>query len=315
MWSSSKKAPFPRARKASQVGMVVVTALALGSFNADAQQKSSAMDTAAAPIARMPATAVSQSGTVRIQLVREAAISAAMRTALAKQSEYINRLLDTHARQLDDAYDFGSLMLTDSVVPPVIRKVERVTEQSGDVLQYSAMQFKIIRQASFATRAPTWRTYLPIPIWVDLGSTHPSLLPTNSEEKVAAQDGLNKGWTAGSEQANAMFFKGLTRLQNDWVGMLVYHALLKANMVTAPIVNRQNTAVSGGSDSMTVDQSTYRIEAKPVFNPNISQWLALLDTSGTASLLESAVKTPDREAARASMAVPSFNDLMQTWSK
>lgn len=251
-------------------------------------------------------------GTLRVQLVREAAMSAAMRASLARQSEYINKMLDENARLLDDTYDFPSVMLPNSVTPPVIRKIERVTEQSGDVLRYSAAQFQIVKQAAFTTRPPTWRTYLPIPIWSDVGTTHPSLLPVNAEEKAAAQEGLSKGWAAGVGQANAMFMKGLTRLQNDWEGMTTYHALLKLNMVTAPIVNRQDMAVSGSSDSLVVDQSTYRIEAKPVFNPNISQWLALLDTTGASSFLE-ATKPKEAESTRAAVAAPSLNELMHTW--
>ncbi len=261
---------------------------------------------AAAPGARSAVT-------LRIQLVREAAMSAAMRAALAKQSEYINKLLDTHGRLLDDTYDFSTLMLPNNVVPPVIRKLERVTEQSGDVLRYSAAQFQIVRQASFATRPPTWRIYLPIPIWSDLGNTHPTLLPVTSEETAAAQDGVNKGWQAGIDQANGMFFKGLTRLQNDWIGMNTYHALLKSNMVTLPIVNRQDTAVSGTADSMVVDQSTYRIEAKPVFNANISKWLALLDSTGASSFLADAMKARENDAARAAVTAPTLLELQKTW--
>lgn len=252
--------------------------------------------------------------TLRLKLVREAAMSAAMRASLAKQSEYINKLLDTHARLLDDTYDFPALMLANNVVPPVVRKIERVTEQDGDVLRYSALQFQIVKQAAFATRAPTWRQYLPIPIWADLGTTHPSLLPTNSAETDAARQGIEQGWRAGFEQANGMFYKGLTRLQNDWLGMNTYHALLKSNMVTAPIINRQDVPISGDAASMIVDESTYRIEAKPVFNPSLSQWLALVDKSSTTKIFEDISKPSEAEDARSKIAVPSMSDLMKSWN-
>lgn len=252
--------------------------------------------------------------TLRLKLVREAAMSAAMRASLAKQSEHINKLLDKHARLLDDTYDFPALMLPNNVVPPVVRKIERVTEQEGDVLRYSALQFQIVRQASFATRAPTWRQYLPIPVWNDLGTTHPSLMPANAAETEAARQGIEQGWRAGIEQANGMFFKGLTRLQNDWLGMNTYHALLKSNMVTAPVINRQDIPISGDASSMTVDESTYRIEAKPVFNPSLTQWLALVDKSSTTRIFEEINKPTEAENQRAQVAVPSLTDLMKTWN-
>lgn len=251
--------------------------------------------------------------TLRLKLVKEAAISAAMRASLAKQSEFINKLLDSNARLLDDTYDFPALMLPDNVVPPVVRKIERETEQEGDLLRYSAVRFQIVRQAGFATRAPTWRQYLPLPIWSDLGTTHPSLLPTNSDEKEAARIGIEQGWRAGIEQANAMFFKGLTRLQNDWLGMNTYHALLKSNMVSRPIINRRDVPISGDSTQMVVDESTYRIEAKPVFNPSMSSWLALVDKSSTTSIFEDISKPTEAELAKAKLAVPSRDELMQSW--
>lgn len=293
------------ARAIAAAALTFVTGLAL------AQQAPNAPGAATreAPSNVLPASNIP----LRNQLVRDAALSAAMRASLAKQSEYINKLLDEYARLLDDTYDFPSLMLPNNVIPPVIRKVEKITEQSGDVLKYSAAQFQIVRQASFATRPPTWRTYLPIPVWSDLGTTHVSLMPTNSQEQTAAQEGLDKGWRAGITQANAMFFKGLTRLENDWLGMNTYHALLKMNMVTQPIVNRQDVAVSGSSDSLIVDQSTYKIEARPVFNPNMAQWLALLDTTGTASLMETALKTKEADSGRVTVAAPSLQEMMRTW--
>lgn len=277
-------------------------------FSAQAQQAPST-----APPSSTPSQATEPSPNLRAKMVKEAAMSAAMRASLAKQSEYINKLLDAQARLLDDAYDFPSLMLPNSVVPPVIRRMERVTEQEGDILRYSAYQFQIVKQAAFATRSPTWRTYLPLPIWNDLGTTHPSLMPANSAEAEAARQGIEQGWKAGIEQANQMFFKGLTRLQNDWLGMNTYHALLKSGMVTAPIINRQDTPISGDGSNMIVDESMYRIEAKPVFNPSLTQWLALVDVSGTSKIFEE-VKPSAAEQERVKVSAPSMSELMQSWS-
>lgn len=266
------------------------------------------------PAASQSVSAEEKPATLRLKMVREAAMSAAMRAGLAKQTEHINKLLDTYGRLLDDAYDFPSLMLPNNVVPPVIRKIERVTEQQGDVLRYSSMQFQIVRQASFATRAPTWRTYLPLPLWTDLGTTHPSLMPANSDESAVAKSGIEVGWKAGVEQANQMFFKGLTRLQNDYMGMNTYHALLKSGMVTEPIVRRHDVPISGDASKMIVDESTYRIEAKPVFNPNLSQWLALVDKSSASKIFEEISKPSDAEAARVKASAPSMGELLKSWT-
>ena len=266
------------------------------------------------PIIKAPqAQTVRSAATLRMQVVQEAAMSESMRASLTKQSEVINKLLEENGRLLDDVYDFGSLMIGNSVMPPVIRKVEKITEQSGDMLRYSAAQFQIVKQAAFATRAPTWRTYLPIPIFSENVLTHPSLKPANDAERESARQGVDRGWKSGIDQANGMFLKGLTRLQNDYLGMMTYHALLRSNMVTAPVINRKDTAVSGNAESLTIDQSTYKIEAKPVFNPNLSSWLAIIDASSGAAL-ETAAKITSAESARASVATRSRNDLMRAWT-
>lgn len=254
---------------------------------------------------------ISSSEPVRVRMVRDAAMSAAMRAGLTRQSIVINKMLDDNARYLDDIYDFSSLMLPHNVVPPVIRRVDNITEQEGDVLRYSAVRFRIVKQAGFATRAPSWRTYLKVPVWNDAPMTHQELMPKNSEERKAAIEGLNKGWEAGAKQANDMFFKGLTRLDNDFLGMATYHALLKSNMVTLPKILRTDVPVVGDGSSMTLDQSTYTIETKPVFNPQMMSWLALIDGNSEYSLMQENISKAESERVNAS--IPTLEDLQKTW--
>lgn len=247
---------------------------------------------------------------LRTRMVRDAAMSAAMRAGLARQSQVINQMLEENGRYLDDVYDFAGIMLPHNVVPPVIRRVERVTEQEADVLRYTALRFRITKQASFSTRAPTWRTYLQVPVWDDLGSTHPSLLPQNSEEEAAAKLGLREGWAAGEKQANDMFMRGLVRLQNDYLGMLNYHALLKSQMVTLPRVLRQDVPVVGDASTMALDQSTYKIESKPAFNARMMDWSALIDKAGSTDFF---TRTASSDENKRVFVAPSLSELETQW--
>lgn len=247
---------------------------------------------------------------LRTRMVRDAAMSAAMRAGLARQSQVINQMLDENGRYLDDVYDFGGIMLSHNVVPPVVRRIERVTEQEADVLRYTALRFRITKQAAFSTRAPTWRTYLTVPVWDDLGSTHQSLLPQNSEEEAAAKQGLREGWAAGEKQANDMFMRGLVRLQNDYLGMLNYHALLKSGMVTLPRVLRKDVPVVGDASTMALDQSTYQIESKPSFNPRMMDWSALIDKAGSSDFFTKTL-SPDEE--KRVFVAPSLDELEARW--
>ena len=251
-------------------------------------------------------------GSLRPKMVREAAMSAGMRAGLAKQAETINKMLDKNGRYLDDIYAFSTLMLPDNVAPPVVRRVDNLTEQEGDLLRFSTVKFRIVKQARFTTKAPTWREYLTVPVWDNAGRTHPSLLPKNGEEERAAKDGLDQGWRAGQEQANQMFYLGLERLQNDYLGMVTYHALLKSKMITLPRVLRNDIPVSGDGNSMTVDQVTYALSSKPVFNPQMMDWLALVDASAASNFLVKQDLT-DQERKRQT-AAPTYEELKAQWN-
>lgn len=252
-----------------------------------------------------------KSEAIRTRMVRDAAMSAAMRAGLANHSVVINKLLASNARFLDDIWDFSSFMLENNVVPPVIRRAERITEQEGDVLRFSAVRFRIVRQAYFATRAPSWRQYLMIPVWEDLGKTHESLMPQSSEERNAAREGIEIGWAAGEKQANDMFYKGLTKLENDFMGMATYHALLKSNMVTLPKVLRKDIPIVGDGSSMTLDQSTYTIESRPVFNPRMMSWVALIEGNKGSAIFGDSLTPSERD--RLNVSAPGIGDLRKMW--
>lgn len=251
------------------------------------------------------------SDNIRIGLVRDAAMSVAMRAGLAKQSVAINQMLSRIGGHLDQIYDFNALMLEHGMIPPVIRRLERITEQEGDILRYSNIRFRIVKQAQFTTRPPTWRTYLTIPLWSDNSRIVGDLMPKNSAERKAASDGLKKGWDAGAKQANDMFFKGLTRLENDYLGMATYHALLKSNMVTLPNVLRKDVPVIGDGNTMTIDQSTYSFKMKPAFNPRMMQWVALIDGNSSSSLLSAEEDKIDSK--RVDAGVMGFDELRNSW--
>lgn len=247
---------------------------------------------------------------LRIRMVREAAMSAAMRAGLAKQGERINKMLMENQRNLDDIFDFSSLMLPNNVVPPRIRYVENIVEQQGGQMRNTKFRLEVVQQAHFSTRAPTWRTYLTIPVWSDLGSTHQALLPQNSDEVSAAQRGLQEGWEAGERQANEMFMRGLNRLHNDLMQMFTYHAALKVQMVSMPIINRKDVPVTGDGNVMSVDQSTYSIESLPSFNPKMIDWLAVIDSNPSLKSIQSPVSAAEQDRVRT---VPDIQDLRAIW--
>jgi len=250
----------------------------------------------------------------RLSAVKEAAMSVAMRTALADESERINNTIVDSARMLDEVYDFGSLMLQGNIIPPIIQRADAVTETSqDDILQYTGRIFRIKTQPRFATRAPSWRSYLIQPVFTDIAKPHPALLPQNDEERAAWVQGIAAGWDAGASQAHAIYVRGAYRLQADLLGMMTYHWLLRSNMVTQPIVTNQSKALIGDATTLAIDQITYRIEAKPVFNGNMNEWIPYLNAPDPSmadkQIMEAATRRVSLNSIRSVR--PSRQSLMQ----
>lgn len=241
---------------------------------------------------------IPQRQATRLSMVKEAAISYAMRVALAEESEKINAIVKENERQLDEVYDFGSLMIRGNIIPPVIQRADSVSETNQDeLLQYTGRVFKIKRQPRFATRAPTWRTYLLQPTFVLVTKPPAGLLPQNDKEKIAWAQGVVIGWEAGASQAHAIFLRNSYRLQSDFLGMINYHLLLKANMVTEPIVTTTSKALSGDNASLNIDQVNYKIEAKPVFNPNMNSWIPYISTPDESHTMTMALQAANKPTA------------------
>lgn len=282
------------------VGLIlcILSAFAISNSHAQTPPATNTRDVLMEGKVRPQPVDVKERQATRFSALREVAMSVAMRSALADESDNISTMLGSLARLYDEAYDFGSLMLQGNIVPPVIQRADNVTETAGsDLLQYTGRVYKIKAQPFFATRPPTWRTYLIQPSFADVGGLNPALLPQNNEELRVWRDGVATGWDAGVAQARAIFVRNLYRLQSDFMGMMTYHWLAKANMVTPPIVSNVSKPLVGDATSLALDQVSYRIEAKPVFNPNMAEWVPFLNapdpTQAERQILEIATPKPN----------------------
>lgn len=94
---------------------------------------------------------------LRFDMLRETGLSIGARQALAWRAKQINVMLDEQAAELAQIFNFNAVMLPDNVIPPVlIENLGAVNMESPYVIRIADRNYRIIKQASFVTVAPTW---------------------------------------------------------------------------------------------------------------------------------------------------------------
>ena len=103
-------------------------------------------------------------GPIRAQILARAARGVGIRLGLPKRPRASTpRSRHAYAVQLDARYDFRTVMIGQSLVPPVITEIRRVGERGGDRLLYLTLgAFEIVKPARLTLSPPTWRDYLRV---------------------------------------------------------------------------------------------------------------------------------------------------------
>lgn len=209
---------------------------------------------------------------MRTQALRETALSVGARGGLAWRAKEINCILLSFEKLLVRVFNFNSIMLDKSVLPPVLIEGRNTLKLTGtDVIRIADRNFQILHQAKFVTAPPTWREYL----WLGYGAPEipdRSLLPRNQAERLVWKRYIDEGWRAGIQQANAIFRENIGRLKRDFEGMIRYRTLLAQNMVSPPFVAELDLGVTGGCDDMTVNDRVLRITAFPCLQVDSKSW-------------------------------------------
>ncbi|MFN7096542.1 MAG: type IV secretion system DotC family protein [Gammaproteobacteria bacterium] len=209
---------------------------------------------------------------IRLQALKDTALSVGAQGALAARSKDIDAMLAKDSRYLDRVFNFNALMLPNDVLPPVLLEGDN-TENLADstTIRISDKMYTIAQQAKFVSVPPTWHDYLwmsfPKPDAPDM-----SMLPKNKSEIAVWQKGIALGWKQGSEQANNIFADNVARLKRDYNGMILYHELVDQNMISVPFVASTNLGVTGGGNAMSVNDQVQRLTNLPTLNPNSQYW-------------------------------------------
>lgn len=210
---------------------------------------------------------------VRYNAIRETAITYGAQAGLARRTFDNLQRLERHARDLDVTYNFQALLVEGNVVPPVLTETSDVYDQSSDdMLRVIGKVFRIDQQARFTYVPPTWRAYLMMGYDFDRNLVA-AVSPQNDQEKALWRTAVEEGFQLGSKQADDILKENFARLDRDFVGMVKYHQMLEAGMVSKPYVASTNKGITRAEDgSMHVGEVFLRITASPDFVSDSTKW-------------------------------------------
>jgi defect-in-organelle-trafficking protein DotC len=213
-------------------------------------------------------------GRIREMALKEIALSLGAQAGLAWRAKIIDEGLTKQARNLDTIYDFNSLVLEHNILPPVLLEGRNTLNLADtQTIRVSDRTYKVSKQAHFITTPPTWRQYL----WMDYvkpEAPNSTLLPKTRAEKELWCIYTEKGWKNGIEQANTILEESISRIKEDFGGMILYRKLLAMNIVSPPYVSHTDLGVTGDGSEIHIDDRVLRITALPALNINSSEWRA-----------------------------------------
>lgn len=214
---------------------------------------------------------------IRMDALKEAALSFGARGGLAKRTWEIRKNLDTRARYLDKVYDFSNLLISAPsgfmIEPPIVTEAMNavIVDFSGQEAAVSDRIYNIIKNARIVSTPRNWRQYLERE-WGEITPPPALLAPKDDEEREIWEEYVRKGWKMGYEQADEIFNDDLNRLTLDFEGMVRYKLLLAQGMVSPPYALQVDRGVTGGGEEMRVGDRAVQITGVPEFVTGADQW-------------------------------------------
>lgn len=214
---------------------------------------------------------------IRMDAIKQAALSYGARAGLAKRTSEIRKTLDHRAEVMDRIYNFRTLLIPAPsgllIEPPIISEGENamLIEDGGQTAAVADRIFSINRNARIVSTPRDWRAYLERE-WGTVDLPPQVLFPRTNEEKQVWVDYLTRGWNEGTKQADEIFQADLNKLVADYTGMVRYRKLLSKNIVSAPYALQVDRGVTGGGDEMRVGDRAVKITGPSQLMTEAYEW-------------------------------------------
>ncbi len=187
---------------------------------------------------------------IRLEALKEAALSYGARGGLAARSFQINEDLKKRESYLDQVFNFRSLLISAPsgllMEPPIISEQldALLIEGDGQTAAVSDAVYMIHENVKIVSAAREWRFYLDR-TWGKVEPPPEILRPKDQKERILWRELTEKGWLEGWEQADDVFERDLARMTADFNGMVRYRKLLAQGMVSPPFTRQVDRGVTG----------------------------------------------------------------------
>ncbi len=214
---------------------------------------------------------------IRMDAMREAALSYGARGGLAWRTYHIRKELEGRSSYLDKVFDFRQLLIPAPsgllIEPPIISESVNamIIGASGREAAVADRVYNISRNARIISAARHWRNYLERE-WGDVTPPPDILRPGDDEERMAWIDWVREGWEKGVEQANEIFEQDLNQLTAHYKGMVRYRMLLTQGMVSPPYALQVDRGITGGGTRMRVGDRAVQITGMPELMTGTETW-------------------------------------------
>ena len=214
---------------------------------------------------------------IRIEALKEAALSYGARGGLAQRTFEIRQQLDQKARYLDKIFNFRQLLIKAPdgflIEPPVITEAENniLVANGGMEAAVTDRMYNINTNVKIVTAPKTWRQYLERE-WGEVEPPPNILRPVTPEERKIWREEIDKGWVEGYAQAEEIFESDLALLLAHFRGMVRYRVLLAQGMISPTMTVQTNRGITGGGNQMRIGDRAVQITNVPKLIPESAEW-------------------------------------------
>ena len=215
----------------------------------------------------------------RRDAMRLAALGFGARSGLAWRSYELSLMVERFSPQLSRVYRFRELMLREhgfTLLPPVLAETRDAFRLGRDQRRAASAErvLAIVEGERIVSAPPGWRDFL-LREWAPLVQPASVLFPRDEEETALWRGWLADGWARGVMLAEDIFASDLDRLNAAFEGVVRWHRLYLARMVSAPVVGVEDSAVGGSAGLVRIGERKVWVEGRAGLSLDPGEWRAL----------------------------------------
>lgn len=228
------------------------------------------------------ALAVTFADETRRRAMAHAARSLGSQAGLKRRGWEIARLLDRYSPQLYRIYRFRDLMLRQDgfmVQPPVLAETRDAFHLARDqaTAATAGRVVTILAGEKLVSAVPAWTDFL-VRTWPEPAVPAAVLFPRGAEEEERWEAWVREGWQDGHRLADEIFADDLDRLNGIFTGLILWHRLHLAGMVTAPAIGTRELAVAGGGGTLRIAERFVSIDQAASLVADPAAWRSVVIT-------------------------------------